>query len=465
MPGGTGGCQGAPPHQCGCMIRLAGENDTNRIGIPAAPRGPNRPPLLNLSHYEEIPMQSTRKTLLLAAWGVVMLSQSAYAGLFGAIKSVMPGSESPPAGETKAGDAQAEATAKSQDAGFDLKADLAAQAERFVEVENPDRLGGIKRVVIPSFMVEFVTEAKADTQIDGIAMISGAPSNAVVRLKGGNPDKFQEVADLLYDQTVAEFAQAGIEVVALDRLRQSQTYQEIAAKGEKAPREEEAKGGKGIFHTAKELPLYYMDEVGFIPKFQLKLFNKPKEDVFLTFGTKFGAGFATAGIPRLEEQLAKEFDATVMKVRITVMGGSSQVDHSFWTGHTVSVKGAGAFVPMVNRYAFIKSNGDKARLSLKESLNTNDLGELVDVTSGASKAMDTARNTLTVASRLLPVLSGGRMGGGIDMGYGNSVEYEWRIEPGTFEKVVKDYYPAMSRMFLYKLREPGKVASSVDSAN
>lgn len=410
-------------------------------------------------------MLSTRMSLLLAAWGVAMLPQSANAGLFDAIKSVMPGSDSQPAAEAQPHKEQGESRAKNQDTGFDLNADLPSQAEKFVAVENPDNLAGIKRVVIPSFMVEFVTEAKADTQIDGIAMISGAPSNAVVKLKGGNPDKFQEVTDLLYDQTVAEFTRAGIEVVRLDKLKQSQTYQDIAAKGEKAPREEEAKGGKGIFHTAKELPLYYMDEVGFIPKFQIKLFNKPKEDVFLTFGTKFGAGFATAGIPMQEEQLAKEFDAAVMKVRITVMGGSAQVDHSFWTGQSVNVKGAGAFVPMVNRYAFIKENGDKARLSLKESLNTGDLGELVDVTSGASKAMDTARNTLTVASRLLPALSGGRMGRGVDLGYGNSVDYEWRIEPGTFEKVIKDYHPAMSKMFLHKLREPGKPAASGDSSN
>jgi hypothetical protein len=65
----------------------------------------------------------------------------------------------------------------------------------------------------------------------------------------------------------------------------------------------------------------------------------------------------------------------------------------------------------------------------------------------------------------MPALSAGRIGRGVDLGYGNSAEYEWRIEPGTFEKVVKDYYPAMSKMFLYKLREPGKLATSSDSAN
>ena len=105
-----------------------------------------------------------------------------------------------------------------------------------------------------------------------------------------------------------------------------------------------------------------MNEIGFIPKFEVNLFGKPKEDLFLAFGTRFGAGFATAGIPQLEEKLAQELAATVMKVRITILCGAVQADHSFWTGGSVSVKG------------------------------------------------DVARNTITIASRLLPVLSGGAHG-------------------------------------------------------
>jgi hypothetical protein len=382
----------------------------------------------------------------------LLFSFQSHAGLFDVIKSAIPSSESAPPADSSETKPKPEASI----IGFDLNGDPLSSADKYVEVENPEKLAGIKRVVIPSFMVEFVTEAKANTQINGIAMFSGAPSNAVIKLKGGDTAKFQAITDLLYKQTVSELEKAGIEVVAIEKIKQSGVYSEIAAKSEKTPREEEAKGGKGVFYTANGLPLYYMDEVGFIPKFQIKLFNNtPKEDVFLTFGTKFSAGFATAGIPQLEEKMATEFDATVMKVRITVMGGSAQVDHSFWSGSTVSVKGTGSFAPMVNRYAFIKSNGDKARVSLKESVTTSDLGELVDVTSGASKAGDIARNSITVASRLLPVLSGGRVGGGVDLGYGNSADYEWRVEPGTFEQVIVKYYPGISRMFVSKLHTTG----------
>lgn len=324
-----------------------------------------------------------------------------------------------------------------------------------LDVENAEKLQGIHRVVIPSFMVEYVTEAKGGTQIDGIAMFAGAPSNAVIKLKGADPERFQPIADALYEQTVAELEKSGIEVVPLDKLKESATYKEIAAKGETAPREESAKGGKGMFYTAKELPLYYMDEVAFIPpKMQINInpFNKPKPkvDSFLTFGTRIGSAFSTATIPALEQKLAQELDATAMKVRITILGGSVQVDHSFWTGSTVSIKGAGAFAPMVTRYAFVKSNGDRARVSLKEALSTGELGELVNVTSATSKTLDTARNALTVAQRLMPLAG---VQGGVDMGYGHSVDYEWRVEPAAFEQMLKSSYEPVSQSFTGKLVE------------
>lgn len=337
---------------------------------------------------------------------------------------------------------------------FDLKAAPLSLADKYVEVENPEKVKGINRVVIPSFMVDFVTEAKAETLITGIGVVTGAPSNVLIKLKGADPAKFQAITDLLYDQTVAELKKAGITVVPLDKLKENATYKELAAKGEKAPREEEAKGGKGMYHTAKDLPLYYMDEVGFIPKFEIKLFgNKPKEDIFLTWGTKFGAGFSTAMVPQLEEKLAKEFDATVMKVRITVLGGQLEKDESFWNFSAkadIRAKAAGSFAPMVTRYAFIKSNGDKVRLSLKEAVTTSELGELANVTSAASKAGDVARNAITVGSRLFSAFGGGPA---LDLGYGNTVDYEWRVEPGMFEKVVTDYYPAISGMFTARLNQ------------
>lgn len=337
---------------------------------------------------------------------------------------------------------------------FNLKADPSSLTEQYVEAENPENLKGLKRVVIPSFMVDFVTEARAETLISGIGVLTGAPSNVMIRLSGADSARFQEITDRLYDRAVADLKKAGIEVVALERLKASDTYKELAAKGEKAPREEEAKGGKGMYYTAKELPLYYMDEVNFIPKFQIKLFgNKPKEDLFLTWGTKFGSGFSTAMVPQLEEKLAQEFEASVLKVRITVLGGQLEKDESFWNFSAqadIKAKAAGSFAPMVTRYAFIGGDGSKARLSLKQAVSTSELGELANVTSAASKAGDTARNAITAGSRLVAAFGGGPA---INLGYGNTVDYEWRVKPGAFEKVVIDYYPGVSTLFTAKLKQ------------
>lgn len=330
---------------------------------------------------------------------------------------------------------------------FDPKAAPSAMAAKFVEIENPEYLKGLKRVVIPSFMVEFVTEAKASTALSGIALATGGNSSALIRMKGAQPEQFQSVTDRLYAQTVEALIQAGIEVISRDRLLANATFKEIAAKGEKAPREEEAKGGKGMYHSAVELPLYFMNEENFITR----LFSKPKEDVYLTFGTKFGAGFSTAQIPSLEEKLAQELDATVLKVRITFLGGTAQLEHSFWTGSSASAQGAASFAPVATRYAFITGKGDKARLSLKNPVNTGHLGEMVNITSTTSKAVDTARNAITVASRLAPIF-GVR---GVDLGYGSEVEYEWKVEPGSFEQVIQDFHPALARMFVASLSAAG----------
>lgn len=379
-------------------------------------------------------------------------SAPAQAGLLDMVTSTVSSASSNNQGSS-------EKTAGKSDNSFDLTVPATEAVKQYVEIENADKLAGIKKVVIPSFMVDFVTEAKASTQISGIGVMTGAPSNVLIKLKGADDSKFQAITDKLYEQTVAELTAAGIEVVSQDALQASPSYKEISAKSEKAPREEDAKGGKGMFYTAKGTPLYYMDEVGFIPKMQL--FGKPKEDVFLTFGTKFGAGFATAMIPQLEEKLAKEFDASVLKVRITVMGGQLEKDESFWNFSAqadIKAKAAASFAPMATRYAFIRNDGSKARVSLKQAVTTKELGKLVNVTSTASKAGDIARNAVTVGSRLASAFGAGPA---IDLGYGNTQDYEWQVENGTFENVITLYHPAVARLFATSITQPqpDKVAS------
>jgi hypothetical protein len=328
---------------------------------------------------------------------------------------------------------------------LDPKSDLAEPAQKFVEVENGEYLKGLKRVIIPSFLVHFVTESKADAQINGIQVITGAPSDVKITLKGAEDARMQTLTEALYIRTVAQLTGAGIEVVPVEKLKAQPAYNDLVTASSKGPKEEDAKAGKGKFHTPQDLPLYHLDEASFIPKVRISLFgNKPPEDAFLPLGTKLGSAFSAGSVQLAEQQLAKELDAAILKVRITVLAGQLNVATNFWTGKEISTVAAASFPPLVNRFAFVLPNGNKARLSLREQVTSGPLGELVNVTSAGSQAADVARNVLSVALML-----GGQRG----IGYGRSAEYEWRVSPEDFEKVIVSYQPSVSGMFTQQLKQ------------
>jgi len=325
---------------------------------------------------------------------------------------------------------------------IDPQADLAPQAQTLVEAENAEHLKGLKRVFIPSFQVHFVTESKASAQINGIQVITGAPSNVTIKLTGVEDARMQALADGLYARTVQQLTDAGIEVVPLEQLKAHPAFAELAASGQPAPKEEDASAGKGKFFSTQGLPLHYLDEVGFIQK--IVLFGKKPEDAFLPLGSKMGAAFSAGGVQMQEERLAKDLQAAALKVRITVLGGQLHVSNDFWTGKNISAVAAASFPPLVNRMAFVLPDGRKARLSLKEGVHSGQLGELVNVTSTASQAGDVARNVLSVALML-----GGQRG----IGYGRSQDFEWRADAPDFESVIASFQPGITRMFTLRLQE------------
>jgi len=342
--------------------------------------------------------------------------------------------------------AQAQASADPAASSASAPTTAGALPAGAVEVDNPEKLKGLKRVVIPAFNVHFLTESRADVQINGVQVITGAPSNVKVTLKGADPARFQAIADALYDRTVQQLQAAGIEVVPIDQLKAHPSYAELAQRGDTGPKEEDASAGKGTFVTARGLPLIHMDEVSFIQKFEIKLFGgKKPEDTFLPLSTKLSSGFTAGFVAQAESKLAKELDAALLKVRITVLGGTLDVGHSFWTGKEISTKAAASLPPLVNRYAFILPNGDRARISLKQAATSAELGEMVNVTSAGSQAADVARNVLNVAL----ILGGART----SVGYGRSADYEWRVEPALYERVIDAQTATVAEAFSQRLKQ------------
>jgi hypothetical protein len=343
-------------------------------------------------------------------------------------------------------------------AELDPAGDIKAQAEKFVKVDNPEYLTGLKRVVITSYMVDFVTELKYSKSLSGLEAMIGADSDVSIKLLGSNNEQFQAITEKFYDQTVEQLKAQGIEVVSKDELATLPEYAELAATGiTPLPSEQDAAAGKGLFFTAQGLPLQLIDETQFIATFNAP-FTKPKKDNFLTFGARFAGGFSAAQAQQIEEKIAKKLGATILRVRLTVLGGQLTPDTSFWSGGKVSTRAAASFVDFVSRYAFISPEGNKSRVALGEIAETGDVGELVNITSDGTKTVDTAKNVGLVALNVLNFAAKLKGAGGIGYvgGYSATSEFECRVQPESFEKALLTNQRAVTQMFGEKIRNPGK---------
>lgn len=343
-------------------------------------------------------------------------------------------------------------------ADLDPAGDIKAQAEKFVKVDNPEYLSAIKRVVITNYMVDFVSELKYTKSLSGLEAMIGADSDVSIKLVGSNNEQFQAITEKFYQQTVEQLKAQGIEVVTVEELKALPEFTDLAANGvTPVPSEQDAAAGKGLFFTAQGLPLQLSDETQFIPTFTPP-FTKPKKDDFLTFGTRFSGGFSAGQAQYVEEKIAKKLGASILKVRLTVLGGQLTPDTSFWSGGKVSTRAAASFVDFVSRYAFITPDGNKARVALKEIAETGDIGELVNTTSDGTKTVDTAKNVALVALNVVSIAArlGGVGGTGGIGGFSSTSEYECRVQPESFEKALLGHQLAVAQMFGEKMRNPGQ---------
>lgn len=343
-------------------------------------------------------------------------------------------------------------------ADLDPAGDIKAQAEKFVKVDNPEYLSAIKRVVITNYMVDFVSELKYTKSLSGLEAMIGADSDVSIKLVGSNNEQLQAITEKFYQQTVEQLKAQGIEVVTVEELKALPEFTDLAANGvTPVPSEQDAAAGKGLFFTAQGLPLQLSDETQFIPTFTPP-FTKPKKDDFLTFGTRFSGGFSAGQAQYVEEKIAKKLGASILKVRLTVLGGQLTPDTSFWSGGKVSTRAAASFVDFVSRYAFITPDGNKARVALKEIAETGDIGELVNTTSDGTKTVDTAKNVALVALNVVSIAArlGGVGGTGGIGGFSSTSEYECRVQPESFEKALLGHQLAVAQMFGEKMGNPGQ---------
>lgn len=96
---------------------------------------------------------------------------------------------------------------------IDLTAEPAPTAEKAVKCENMKKLKDVKKVVVSSFNVQFVTARKANAHAGGTSDKGAAYVHSDVTLKGLDDTIFQAITDEAYTNFVNELKASGFEVM------------------------------------------------------------------------------------------------------------------------------------------------------------------------------------------------------------------------------------------------------------
>lgn len=322
--------------------------------------------------------------------------------------------------------------------------DLASQ----LQIDNPDYLQGLQRVVITSFSVQVLTELKASEGGDISNLISGKPNEVSVSMQGHDDKQWPAIVDGYYQTLLQQLQAAGIQVVSTEELQALPEYKTVRDAGKPSPQLEDAKAGKGMYYGVSAVPMLIQNEQ---QVFRKSLFSgQGPEDPYMTFGSRFASGFSTGAAQQAEFALARKLNAHALKVRFTVVPALLTTSKGFWTGTSVDSKAALSLPGYVNRFVLYSPNGDQSKISLKAAVASNTpVGEMKDTTSTAGTALRTAN---MVGGMALGFLTGG-IAGALKSGGTVSRDYELTVDSKRFDTMLQQELGRVSAAFVTRLRQ------------
>lgn len=180
----------------------------------------------------------------------------------------------------------------------------ADMAPSLLNLTEPAVVKGIRRVAVPMFMVEFVTEDSVTGETSGFASAGRARASAHYRLVGVGAADFQAIADKLYADFLRDLKGMGLDVVTPEQLLASPAYRKLAEGGRPSPNV----AGNSVAVAPAGLTMYGL------------MGNKTGAAGSGLFGalsgfSAVGAAFSSMGGTM---DLQKELDATIMEVRMRV---------------------------------------------------------------------------------------------------------------------------------------------------
>lgn len=300
-----------------------------------------------------------------------------------------------------------------------------------IDLENADKLKGVKKAVVAGVALYVITEASGGaTSGSAFRDRSMASVSTSLKVTGLDPDRLQALADHAHDQTVAALKARDIEVMPIDALKALPEFAVLAALGDKTPLAIDAQAGKGLVFGARGLPVFHMDELAYLNRMVGGLFGAKVEDPYVSLGDKIAGGFRKTNLEAALDKLSKASGSAVVLVRFVLTAAQVKASGgAFSLSASTSARDSLIMPSWTNRIWVRTTSGDIGRVSLKYALVSETApGQIVDVTTTATKVGDVAVTVITFAAAL----------SGVGRGTTSSTkDLELRTTPQWFDAVAR----------------------------
>jgi len=221
----------------------------------------------------------------------------------------------------------------------------AAPATVTVDVDNAGQIKGISCVAIATFEVDIVGHVEATTDIAGVELMTGAPSDVSTTLTGTDKTRYQDLVNGLYDRFTADLAGQGLKVMPQAELKAVPEFQKLQAKDAGAPRTVKSPAGINDYYSAYGLPIILADENTLIKR-PTGWGQKPVRDPYVNWTNLFGLAGAVQMLNQ-QSDVSKAVNCTMLNVRLTLLGGQARIEKAFWrTAGSGVADAAMAYVPL-----------------------------------------------------------------------------------------------------------------------
>ncbi|MBF0430100.1 MAG: hypothetical protein HQK83_02385 [Fibrobacteria bacterium] len=342
-------------------------------------------------------------------------------------------------------------------------------AEAYINAKDIEKLNGVKKVIIPAFNVEFITQSSGTATSSDYKKGTASVTN-IYSLAGLDTAMLQAIADDLHTKLVDKLKASGIDVVSVSELTSAEAY--TAMSFEDTPRKGKSYLDKGkarsLTFAPKDMKVYYTAGDPFAP-------------MTSAFGQAFKGASGKAN-NNMEAKLMKDFNADAM-LKVRYVAGFAEIDKK--TSKSVNKVSAKVSASMgfslaigSNRLVFTKGFTESPKPGKKDEFVYTPSGEITSVdlklpiTSDAPIVSEVVESTSTWGkiSNVLSVVIGS-LSGGVFTKY----TFDAKVDNDTYKKTSVDYIGTFNELAIEQLKlappalaappEPAAIEATTEEAD